>query len=322
MSMHTREYEEHGFDAMGTQIHFWIDRAARSRAGAAFRTGETFMRDFDRRLSRFIPESELCALNAAETETVEVSTLMVRLVEAALEAARVSDGIVDPTLVTQLEDAGYRSSRAGQPADSIRDALARRAAPVPAAASPQSRWREISVDGNARTVTRPVGVRIDSGGSGKGLAADMLAALWSQLLPTGTAFIVDCGGDMRLGELAGSDDPYEIRVDSRPALAEQLTLELRGGGVATSGIGSRLWGTDEGWAHHLIDPATGRPAWTGVASATATGPTALAAETTAKIALLRGMRAGDLPGLSGLQVTVGFDGAVERRDGVREVAAA
>ncbi len=320
--MHTREYEEHGFDAMGTQIHFWIDRAAGGRVGAAFRAGETFMRDFDRRLSRFNPDSELCALNSAETETVEISTLMVRLVEAALEAARVSDGLVDPTLVAQLEDAGYRNSRAGQPADSISRAMANRAAPVPAAASPQSRWREISVDRDARTVTRPVGVRIDSGGSGKGLAADMLAALWTQLLPAGTAFIVDCGGDMRVGALDELDDPYEIRVESRPALAEQLTLEVRSGGVATSGIGSRLWSTGGGWAHHLIDPATGQPAWTGVASATATGPTALAAETTAKVALLRGARADGSPELPGLQVTVGFDGSVARHGELREAAAA
>lgn len=320
--MHTREYEQHGFDAMGTQIHFWIDRSAGGRMSAAFRTGESFIRDFDRRLSRFNPESELCALNAAETETVEVSTLMMRLVGAALEAARVSDGLVDPTLIAQLEDAGYRRSRAGQPADSMSEALARRGAPVPAAPSPRSRWREISVDFEARTVTRPVGVRLDSGGSGKGLAADMLAALWAQLLPAGTAFIVDCGGDMRLGELAESDDPYEIRVDSRPALDEQLTLELRSGGVATSGIGSRLWSTGDGWAHHLIDPASGQPAWTGVASATATGPTALAAETSAKVALLRGLDANDAPELSGLQVTVGFDGTVARRAGVREVATA
>jgi thiamine biosynthesis lipoprotein len=44
--------------------------------------------------------------------------------------------------------------------------------------------------------------------------------------------------------------------------------------------------------HHLLDPATGRPAWTGLVAATAVGRTAVAAETLAKSALLAGPSAG------------------------------
>jgi thiamine biosynthesis lipoprotein len=52
---------------------------------------------------------------------------------------------------------------------------------------------------------------------------------------------------------------------------------------------SRAWTTpDGGRAHHLLDPATGRPVRTGLLTATAFAPTALAAETLAKMALLRG----------------------------------
>lgn len=59
--------------------------------------------------------------------------------------------------------------------------------------------------------------------------------------------------------------------------------------VATSGTGSRLWSTaDGGNAHHLLDPATGESAWTGLVSATALAPTAVEAETLAKAALLSG----------------------------------
>ena len=66
------------------------------------------------------------------------------------------------------------------------------------------------------------------------------------------------------------------------------TLLLAGGGVATSGLARRVWATPGGPAHHLIDPATGAPAWTGLISATALAPTALHAEAIAKAALLRG----------------------------------
>jgi len=44
-------------------------------------------------------------------------------------------------------------------------------------------------------------------------------------------------------------------------------------------------------AHHLLDPSTGRPAFTGVVQATALAPTALEAELRAKCAVLSGPEA-------------------------------
>jgi thiamine biosynthesis lipoprotein len=57
------------------------------------------------------------------------------------------------------------------------------------------------------------------------------------------------------------------------------TFRVRDGGVATSGIGRRSWLDANGApAHHLLDPATGRPAFTGVVQATALAPSAFEAE--------------------------------------------
>jgi thiamine biosynthesis lipoprotein len=67
------------------------------------------------------------------------------------------------------------------------------------------------------------------------------------------------------------------------------TFELERGGVATSGIGRRSWLDEHGSpAHHLLDPSTGRAAFTGVVQATALAPSALEAEVRAKAALLSG----------------------------------
>lgn len=309
-------FSHHAFDSMGTRVNLWVHRSAGHRAAVAFRTGETLIRDFDRRLSRFRPDSELCALNANPAESVEVSPLMMRLVEAALQAATSSGGLVDPTLLDAVERAGYRESRAGVAPASLGDALQDARLVRPARPDPAGRWLEISIDRARRIVTRPAGLEIDSGGCGKGLAADLVAALWRRLLRTGTPFIVDCGGDMRVGDLPDGEPPYRIKVETSPALPEPVELELRSGGVATSGIGSRLWRTDGLHAHHLIDPATGEPAWTGVASATALGVSALAAETAAKTALLGGPIAAreQLALLGGLIVE--FDGAVTILDSI------
>ena len=138
------------------------------------------------------------------------------------------------------------------------------------------------MDAVAGIVTRPPGVRIDTGGSGKGLAADLAA----DRLGGYSAFVVDAGGDLRLG----GESPLErvVRIDH--PLADEFAHEfmLDRGAVATSGIKTRLWRTDAGFAHHLLNPSTGEPAWTGVIQASSLGNTALEAETLAKMAFLSG----------------------------------
>ena len=59
--------------------------------------------------SRFQADSELTRLNDDPGETVIVSPLMRRVVEAGIQAARATGGLVDPTLLTQIERAGYES---------------------------------------------------------------------------------------------------------------------------------------------------------------------------------------------------------------------
>src|SRR5205807_6829245 len=92
---------------------------------------------------------------------------------------------------------------------------------------------------------------------------------------------------LRLGGSAGIE--RSVRVAS-PFGDEILhEFEFEEGGVATSGIGRRSWmGADGAPAHHLLDPATGRPAFTRVVQATALAPTALEAEVAAKAAVLAG----------------------------------
>jgi thiamine biosynthesis lipoprotein len=251
--------------------------AARAVAGARRR-----LLDWHEQFSRFRPGSELTRLNDDPRQTVPVSPMMRRVVEAAVQAAAATGGLVDPTLLTQIERAGYGSHFEGDGLP-LADALTRAPARRPGRPSAQAGWRMVRTDRRAGTVTRPPGVRIDPGGIAKGVFADELAAR----LAGHAAVVVECAGDLRLG---GMDAPArEVHVASPFEDAVLHTFTLRSGGVATSGIGKRSWaGADGSVSHHLLDPFTGRPAFTGVVQVTALAPTAIEAEALSKAALLSG----------------------------------
>lgn len=273
------------FDLFGSHVRLLIGEPVGEGLPSPEAMGmqiEGLLRVMHRRLSRFEPQSELCGLNADPAESPPVSPMLATTVEAALWAAETSAGLVDPVVVDELERAGYASSKAHEAAAPIELALASAPARRAARARDDAAWRGISVDRDAGVVRRPPGTRIDSGGTGKGLAADLATAR----LRGYAMHVVDAGGDLRIG----GERPLarEVRIEHplREQLAHRFTLDQ--GAVATSGIKTRLWRTDDGFAHHLLDPSTGEPAWTGIIQATAIGRTALEAETLAKVAFLSG----------------------------------
>jgi thiamine biosynthesis lipoprotein len=90
---------------------------------------------------------------------------------------------------------------------------------------------------------------------------------------------IDCGGDVRVGGAV----EQEVVV-AHPFGGEAARLTLTRGAVATSAVHARAWPG----GHHLIDSATGEPAWSGIVAATATAESTLHAETKAKMAVLGG----------------------------------
>jgi thiamine biosynthesis lipoprotein len=253
-------------------------------AGLAALLAQAQLLDVHRRLSRFESGSELSRLNADPAAVVAASRLLRRLAAAVVEAGMRSGGLVDATRLRALERAGYARSRAGEPGLALAE-LAAAAPPLPAGPHRDRLWATIVVDDLARTIARPPGLRIDGGGLAKGLAADMLATT----LAGHASFAIDCAGDVRVGGRAGGPRTVLVEDPFDPGAPPVHALRMTAGAAATSGIGRRSWhGPGGAPAHHLIDPATGRPAWTGVVQATAFAPTALEAEILAKTALLGG----------------------------------
>ena len=268
------------FSCMGCEMRLLAEGAGDD----AIRSARELLDAIDARLSRFRACSELVRLNADPDATVPASALLRAAVGAALWAAERSRGLVDPTLLGDLERSGYARSLAGGPRADLAGAVSGAPPRAPAARRPTARWRAVRIDNRAGTITRPPGLRLDTAGTTKGLAADAAA----HVLAGARRLVVDCGGDLRVAVVPGAA-PFDVAVDHPLSGERAATLGVAGGGVATSGLARRLWRTADGRpAHHLLDPATGEPAWTGLISATAVAPTALEAEALAKVALLRG----------------------------------
>jgi thiamine biosynthesis lipoprotein len=270
------------FSCFGGQCGVWItvDQSTEELKPKLLQAKRCLL-DLHDRFTRFERCSELSLLNDNPHKEVPISPVMARFVDSAIYAANMTEGLVDPTLLHQIEQAGYRSHHEGSLPLEL--SLALTPSRAPAAPSQLAWWREIRLTNDARTLERPPGLKLDSGGLAKGLFADMIG----QSLRSMRGYGIDAAGDLRIGGCAGIGRP--VRVASPFDASVLHEYEIRDGGVATSGISRRSWLDDEGRpAHHLLDPSTGRPAFTGIVQATALAPSALEAEIRAKAALLSG----------------------------------
>jgi thiamine biosynthesis lipoprotein len=215
---------------------------------------------FERRdsvFSRFRPDSELNSVNRAHGRAVRVSPLFASALRATLDAASATGGLVDPTLGSAVEAAGY-----------IRDFAQLEPDPRPAGPAAPGSWRSLRLAG--RLLFLPRGVKLDLNGVVKALAVDDAI----QLLD-GDGF-VSAGGDLA------------ARGELDVALPGGGAVRLVSGALATSGSSARTWLRGGRIQHHLIDPRTGSPAESPWEQITVCGATCLTADVAAKAGFLLG----------------------------------
>jgi FAD:protein FMN transferase len=267
------------FRAMGTTcaVAATTSPADLRRASRALAAGRAEVASCERALSRFDPASDLSRLNAAAGEWVEVDERLIDALAAALRAREVTDGRFDPTILPALVAAGY-------------DRSFEQLEPRPAQALPG--WRAgaaVELDRGGGRARVEAGAAVDLGGIGKGFSATRALLAMRDAWPLLPGAVVDLGGDLSLAGRPPGGGPWRIAVgDPRAPAATLGTLELEDGGVATSGPDVRRFGFGRS-LHHLIDPATGRPAGAGPLAVTVVGPDAAEAEAHATALAISGL---------------------------------
>lgn len=237
-----RPFAEQHFAAMGTTAHVVVvGPDAQRQLGKA--TERVF--DLEQRWSRFLPTSEVTQLNNAAGAPIEVSGDTLELVEHGVAGWRLTEGRFDPTMVVQLERAGYDRSfeLIGNTARSLE---------VTAAVG----CAEVIVDRRRSEVTLPSGLGFDPGGIGKGLAADIVTR---ELIDDGAlGVMVNLGGDLAVQGLPIDGDHWVVTI-AEPAVHRGTITKarLRNAGLATSTTAKRRWRGSHGERHHILDPKTG-----------------------------------------------------------------
>ncbi|HEX6621381.1 MAG TPA: FAD:protein FMN transferase [Solirubrobacteraceae bacterium] len=272
--------QRRSFRAMGTDVELFLAAAPGPAADQALGAAEAEFERVEALLSRFRDDSELSELN--REGRIEAGDDLLAVVGLALDARERTDGRFDPTVHDALVAAGY-------------DRTFEQVAPDGAATAVAVRCGgRVRVTG--RTIELEPGTHLDLGGIGKGYTVDRAAAILSAAGPA----LVDAGGDIAA---LGRPDALGWRVG-----VEHLTVALENAAVATSGRDRRRWRRDGEERHHLIDPATGRPAASDLLRVSVVADTAAEAEVLAKSLFLAGEREALAAGVPA--VLVGANGRV------------
>ncbi len=297
------QWNRHAFRAMNTNVYTTLFSQTDA---AVLHDVERLFASFERRLSRFLPASELCQLNNSPREAFKASPTLFSALEVALWAAHVTGGLYDPTMLSQLERAGY--NRSFEQIDTPLPLSGQEAAPAPVDKSVLKRaltFRSVELNRATQEVYKPVGLKLDLGGMGKGWTVDRAADRLQGLGP----FLVNAGGDIFAYQTPPGERGWQIDLVHPYKPDESMArLFINHRALATSTIARRRWQQHGRIMHHLLDPRTGEPAQTDAVSVTVVADRTVLAEVYAKVALILGVERGldylnQIDGIEGLIYT-------------------
>ncbi|TXD97825.1 FAD:protein FMN transferase [Psychrobacter frigidicola] len=282
---------------------------------------------WEKTFSRFDDSSELMKLNSQTNQWLEVSPELFEVLQCAIHFVSKTQGLVTPTLLKPLCDAGYQYSfetlpKMSEPSAPITGSKvssnANSNANLNTSANLQDTLitNDFKLNHNHKRIERiqlrqlsngqhqvylPSGMALDLNGCVKGWCAMQLAEHISHVHDWQLPCLVDMGGDMAIGVPRNQIDkpvtwgvavakPYLTNGEHFQEEEDVAILKLSMGAVATSGQDYRRWWHQGRWQHHLIHPHYSRPVTSDVLTATVLATDTLTAEVYAKYCVLLGVK--------------------------------
>jgi len=206
------------------------------------------MAELENLFSRFVPESEVSAINRRAGEWVEVSPLTLELIELGMKMGRITAGAFDITVGAVLDLWGFGSDLRRVPGEEeLQGALA------------TVGFDQVEVDRENSAVRIPQGTILDLGGIAKGFIVDQGIKL---LREAGVErALINAGGDISVIGRRPDGMPWRVGVqDPDQPSSIRFILPLDDQSVVTSGDYQRYFMVGNERYHHIIDPSTGYPA--------------------------------------------------------------
>jgi thiamine biosynthesis lipoprotein len=231
---------------MGTLVRITVYAPDEQVAKRAFRAAFDRIRDLDRILSDYLPDSELNQLTKADAgRAVRVSEDLFVVLAASQELAEATGGAFDITQgpVVRLWREARATARLPDPA-ALEDAARR------------SGFRKLHLDAGHRSVTFDTnGMALDVGANGKGYAASEAIEVLSGLGVSSA--LVAVSGDLAFSDAPPGQRGWRIAVHSGERLpGVPGTLELTNAAVSTSGSSEQHVDVNGRRFSHIIDPAS------------------------------------------------------------------
>ena len=197
--------------------------------------------------------SEIYAANHSEGAAVPLSSDTAALLRKALELCGASEGTLDVTIYPVVRAWGFTTGSYRVPeAGELQSLLSR------------VDYTQVSLEGGSLTL--PAGVEIDLGAVAKGYAGDQVMA---SLKAGGvSSAIIELGGNVQALGSKPDGSPWRVAVHAPDGSGYAGVLEIRDQAVVTSGGYERYFEADGETYWHIIDPADGYPAKSGLASVT------------------------------------------------------
>jgi thiamine biosynthesis lipoprotein len=216
------------------------DEAAAARAALAV-AGEAWR--IERKFSRYLDDNLVHAINHAGGQSVSVDEETARLLDFAAQCHDLSDGLFDITSGVLRRVWKFDGS----------DRL-----PDPAAIAEVLKlvgWHKLRWQ--SPELTLPSEMEIDFGGIGKEYAVDRAAQLGAAA--SGAPLLVNFGGDICATGPRSDGTVWTVAIESTVPGATAPHIELRRGGVTTSGDARRFLLKDRVRYGHILDPRSGWP---------------------------------------------------------------
>ena len=199
--------------------------------------------------------SEIYALNSAGSANLSPETY--ELISFALEMNSATEGALDITLYPVLREWGFTTDEYRIPAD-------KRLAELLSFTGSD----KVTLDRDAASLCN--GTQVDLGAVAKGYAGDLLC---KQLKAQGIeSALLDLGGNIHTIGSRPDGSAWKLGVRDPDGSGNIAVLQLSDMAAVTSGGYERYFIGEDGRHYcHILDPATGRPADSGLVSATVVG---------------------------------------------------